>query len=143
LDNTLPKQTNADRRRRAGLHAEKGFTLLELMVAVLLLAMVSVMIGSVLHAGVNFATRGEQRILSSQREHGFLQLLRGQVRTAYFDERQRKMLISADEGILRLVTRAPLLHRGSGPVLAVYRYHEEEGRLYYQEKRDYYGVGHN
>jgi prepilin-type N-terminal cleavage/methylation domain-containing protein len=122
----------------APCHGAKGFTLLELMVAVLLLAMVSTMIGSVLHAGINFSSQGEQRLLSMEREHGFLNLLRGQVRAAYFDERRRQVLISADAGILRLVTRAPLLNRGSGPVLAVYRYHEEEGRLYYLEKRDYY-----
>lgn len=120
------------------LRTDKGFTLLELMVAVLLLAMVSAMIASVLHAGIHFAEKGEQRLLEVERERGFLNLMGSQVRAACFDERSRRLLISADEEILRLVTRAPLLYRGSGPVLAVYRYHKEEGRLYYMEKRDYY-----
>jgi prepilin-type N-terminal cleavage/methylation domain-containing protein len=115
-----------------------GFTLLELMVAVLLLALVSTMIASVLHVGINFVAKGEQRLLVAEREYGFLDLLRGQVRAAYFDERQRKVLISTEEEILRLVTREPLIHRGMGPVLAVYRYHPGEKNLYYLEKRDYY-----
>jgi prepilin-type N-terminal cleavage/methylation domain-containing protein len=119
---------------------EKGFTLLELLVAMLLLALVSTMIGSVLHVGINFADKGEKRLLAMEREHGFLDLLRGQIRAACFDERQRKMLISADEESLRLVTRAPLLYRGTGPVLAIYRYHQGEERLYYLEKRDYYNL---
>jgi prepilin-type N-terminal cleavage/methylation domain-containing protein len=125
--------------RRVDAHC-RGFTLLELLVAVLLLAVVSTMIASVLSAGINFAEKGERRILALEREHGFLKLLHGQVRAAHFDERQRKVLISAGEDILRVVTREPLLYRGAGPVLAIYRYHEDEGSLYYTEKRDYYNI---
>jgi prepilin-type N-terminal cleavage/methylation domain-containing protein len=139
----MEKLPTADYRLPAAngrLQTSGGFTLLELLVAVLLLALVSTMIASVLHVGINFAEKGEKRLLTMEREHGFLDLLRGQVRAACFDERQRKMLISADEGLLRLVTRAPLLHRSTGPVLAVYRYHQGEERLYYTEKRDYYNL---
>ena len=121
----------------------KGFTLFELLVAVLLLAMVSTMIASVLGVGINFATKGEERILALAREYGFLDLLQRQVSAAYYDERRRQMLISADEDILRLVTRNPLLYETTGPVLAIYRYRPEEGSLYYTEKRDYFNVDYD
>ena len=50
------------------------------------------------------------------------------------------MLISADEEILRIVTRAPLLYPHAGVVLAVYRFDSDSATLYYQEKRDFYNV---
>jgi prepilin-type N-terminal cleavage/methylation domain-containing protein len=128
--------------RRAGPQ-NRGFTLFELLVAVLLLAVVSTMIASVLSAGINFAGKGEQRILALEREHGFLKLLHGQVRAAHFDDRQRKMLISAGDSILRVVTREPLLYRDAGPVLAIYRYREEDGGVYYTEKRDYFNIDYD
>lgn len=121
----------------------RGFTFFELLVAVLLLAVISTMIASVLGTGIKFAGKGERRILAFERAHGFLKTLHGQVRSAYFDEQQRKFLISADGNILKLVTREPILYRGAGPVLAIYRYNEDKGSLYYTEKRDYYNVDYD
>ena len=127
---------------RAGSQS-RGFTLFELLVAVLLFAMISAMIASVLSAGIHFEGQGEKRILALERENGLLKLLHSQVRCAHFDTRQQKVLISADDSILRVVTREHLLYPGAGPVLAVYRYNEADGGLYYTEKRDYFNVEYN
>lgn len=118
----------------------RGFTLFELLVAILLLAVISVMIASVLGTGIKFSAKGERHILTLERENGFLKLLHSQVRMACFDDRQRKVMISVKEGLLKVVTRFPLLYRGGGPVLAIYRYDPGNGDLYYTEKRDYYNI---
>ena len=122
---------------------QKGFTLFELLVAVLLLAMISVMIYSVLNVGVRFSEKGEKKLLAMEREHGLAGLLHRQVKGGWYDEKRKKVVLSADEDILRIVTRAPLLYPSAGVVLAVYRYSPGEKALYYQEKRDYYLSDHD
>lgn len=117
---------------------EKGFTLFEILVAVLLLAMVSSMIYSIMNVSIRFSEKGERGVLMLEREQGLLGLLQRQIESAWYDELKKQVRISADEDILRLVTRAPLLYPQAGVVLAVYRYDEAEATLYYQEKRDYY-----
>jgi len=117
---------------------QKGFTLFELLVAVLLLALISAMIYSVLNVGIRFSEKGEKKLLSVGRELGLADLFHRQIKGGWYDERKKKVVISADEDILRIVTRVPLLYSTAGVVLAVYRYDPGERALYYQEKRDYY-----
>jgi len=117
---------------------QKGFTLFELLVAVLLLALISAMIYSVLNVGIRFSEKGEKKLLDMEREHGLAGLLHRQVKGGWYDEKKKKVIISADEDILRIITRAPLLYPSAGVVLAVYRYYPGERALYYHEKRDYY-----
>ena len=117
---------------------ERGITLLELMVAMVIMAMVSAMLYSVLNFGMSFSRKGEGRAREAGKEHAFLELLHRQVHGAYFDRKQKKVLISTAANELRVVTNAPLLNRDLGIVLAVYLYVPGEDVLYYQEKKDYY-----
>lgn len=118
-------------------------TLFEIMVAVLLLGMISVMIYSVLNVGIRFADKGEHKILAIAREQGFISVLHRQVNSAYFDSDKKDVIISADGDILRIVTRSPLLYRSAGLVLAIYRYSAMEQAVYYTEKRDYYNLDYD
>jgi len=127
---------------RSGL-ADGGLTLLELMVAIVLLGMISTMIYSVLNVGIKFSDKGEKAINESARKNGILNLLHRQITTAYYDTIQKKVMISGAGEVLRVVTRSPLHYRNSGVVLAVYRYDRAEQILYYTEKRDYYNLDYD
>jgi len=131
--------------RRSGsfsetLRSQHGITLFELLIAVVLLGMVSTMIYSVLNVGIGFSARGEKHLERLSREKNLLSLLRRQVNAAWYDPRFAKVLISGGDGVLRIVTRQPLLHRSAGTVLAVYRVNAAEQTLYYLEKKDYFNA---
>lgn len=117
-----------------------GFTLFEVLVAMLMLGMVSMMLYSVLHVSIKMSAKGEKAIYDAARQHGIMRLLHDQVLSAYYDSIARKVLISGQDEILRLVTRAPLRYRNDGVVLAVYRYDKASETLYYTEKRDYFSI---
>jgi len=125
------------------LRGQRGITLFELLIAVVLLGMVSTMIYSVLNVGINFSARGGKHLETLSREKNLLSLLRRQVNGAWYDLRFGKVLISGGDGVLRIVTRQPLLHRTAGTVLAVYRVNESEQSLYYLEKVDYFNTDYN
>ncbi|RJX33796.1 MAG: prepilin-type N-terminal cleavage/methylation domain-containing protein [Desulfurivibrio sp.] len=118
----------------------KGFTLFEVMVAVFLLTMVSSMIYSILNVSIRFAEKGDNRILLLEREHGLLGILQRQIRHGWYDEQKKQVAIVADDTMLRITTRAPLLYPLAGVVIAVYRYDPDSDTLYYQEKRDFYNI---
>lgn len=120
-----------------------GFTLIEVLVAMLMLSMVAMMIYSVLNVSIKMSDKGEKTIYADARYHGVLRLLHDQIISAYYDTVSRKVLISGDGEILRVVTRSPLRYRDDGVVLAVYRYDDSSGTLYYLEKRDYYNTDYN
>jgi uncharacterized protein (DUF58 family) len=115
-------------------------TLLELLVAMLILVMVSVMLYSVLNIGISFSRKGEARARQAGREHAFLELLHRQVHGALYDKKQKKVLLDAAGNQLTLVTTAPLLNRDLGVVMAVYLYDPAADILYYTEKKDYYNA---
>lgn len=117
-----------------------GFTLFELLVAIVLLTMVSGMLYSVLHNGIRFVDRGGEKILAVETSHNLLQLLYAQIVSASFDDRTKNVVLSGDGETLKVVTCTPLLYRYAGVVLAIYRYNAAERRLYYMEKRDYYNI---
>jgi uncharacterized protein YkuJ len=106
----------------------------------LLLAMISAMIYSVLNAGIRFSDQGGRRLQAIARESGFLSLLHRQVRSALYDSRKKSVAISSDAGLLRIVTRSPLMRRAGGVVLAVYRFEDGGQQVYYAEKRDFYNI---
>lgn len=120
--------------------SRQGFTLFEVLVAMLLLGMISAMIYSVLNAGIRFSDQGGRRLQAIARESGFLSLLHRQVRSALYDSRKKTVAISSDTGLLRIVTRSPLLYRAGGVVLAVYRFEDGGQQVYYTEKKDFYNI---
>lgn len=122
------------------LRCRHGITLFELLIAVVLLGMVSAMIYSVLNVGINFSARGGKRLARLSREKNLLSLLRRQVNGAWYDLRLGRVEISGGNGVLRIITRQPLLHRNAGSVLAVYRVNAAEPALYYLEKKDYFNT---
>ena len=119
---------------------QRGITLFELLIAVVLLGMVSTMIYSVLNVGITFSARGGKHLETLSREKNLLSLLRRQVNGAWYDLRFGRVEITGGDGVLRIVTRQPLLHRNAGSVLAVYRVNEAEQALYYLEKKDYFNT---
>ncbi len=124
--------------RLLGRRGRQGFTLFELLVAVVLLGMISTMLYSVLNVGIAFSRKGEEQLARLAREQSLLDLLRRQVACAWYDQRQNRVRISGEENLLRIITRQPLLNRSAGTVLAVFRYDEGAQILYYLERKDYY-----
>ncbi len=123
--------------------SEQGFTLFELLVAVLLLAMICSMIYSALNVSIRFSDKADRKLLTLTREYGIHGLINRQVRNAWFDPRRTKVIISASNDQLRLVTRSSLLYPRAGLVLAYYRYEPVEDKIYYVEKRDYYNLDYD
>lgn len=117
-----------------------GFTLFEVIVAMFLLAVISAMIFSILNVSIRFSEKGEKHILLLAREQGLIGLLQRQIKNGWYDEQKKAVDITADDTLLRISTRAPLLYPLAGIVVAVYRYDPERETLYYLEKRDYYNV---
>jgi hypothetical protein len=72
-----------------------------------------------------------------------LGLLERQIKSGWYDEQKRAVDISADEAMLRIITRAPLLYPRAGVVVAFYRYDPDSANLYYLEKRDYYNTDYD
>jgi prepilin-type N-terminal cleavage/methylation domain-containing protein len=122
---------------------QSGFTIFELLIAMLLLTMVSVMIYSILNVGIQFSSKGEKKILAIERQYGFLTLLKRQVSSALYSPKEKKLLISADDAIFRVVTRNPFIYRAAGVVLAIYRYDAGSQTVFYTEKRDYYNTDYD
>lgn len=134
------RQSARDWPYPASMASEKGFTLFEVMVAVFLLAMVSSMIYSILNVSIRFSEKGDQSILLLEREQGLIGILQRQIKNGWYDEQKKEVAIAADETMLRITTRAPLLYPLAGVVLAVYRFDPESATLYYLEKRDFYNI---
>ncbi len=125
------------------LFTQKGFTLIELLVAVLLLAMITTMVYSILNVGIRAQDKGGKKLLAMERQLGLLNLLHHQVNSAWYDVMKDEITISSDGNYLRIITRYPLINRSSGIVLAMYRYDEGEQTLYYLEKKDYYNIDYD
>ena len=122
------------------LVSQRGVTLFELMVAVLMLGLVSTMIYSVLNVGITFADKGERQIVAIEQEQGFLDLLHRQINSAWYDSKLKKIRVVAEDDTLKIFTRQPLLYRATGLVLAIYRFDPGEQTVYYTEKRDFYNI---
>ena len=132
------------RRRQGGrppfapLGDGRGITLLELMVAMLIMALIGTMLYSVLNVGINFSRKGEERARHLGRDRALLGLLHRQLQGAWYDRLQKKVLIATTGDELKLVTTVPLLYRDQGMVLAIYIYNPKDDSLYYTEKKDFY-----
>ncbi len=122
---------------------QSGFTLVELLVAMVMLAMVSVMIYSILNVGIKFTDKGGRSILEMERKYGFVSLVQRQIKSALYDKKKKEILMSANDEIFRVVTRNPYIYQSAGVVLAIYRYNSSERIIYYTEKRDYYNIDYD
>ncbi|MDF1577182.1 MAG: prepilin-type N-terminal cleavage/methylation domain-containing protein [Desulfobulbales bacterium] len=120
--------------------AQKGVTLIELLVAMVLLAMVTSMLYSVLNVGIKFSRKGEDRLAALAVERSLLEVLHRQVHGAWYDKAKKKVMISAERDMLKVVTSSPLMERDAGLVLAVYWYDSGDRVLYYTEKLDFYNI---
>ncbi|MBU0482374.1 MAG: prepilin-type N-terminal cleavage/methylation domain-containing protein [Proteobacteria bacterium] len=115
-----------------------GFTLFELLIAMFMMVLVSTMLYSILNAGISFSGKGEERIISGERDRAFLELLHRQIHGTWFGSGERKLKILVEEDTMRLVTTSPLLNRDVPMVMAFYYYDRGAGNLYYSERVDFY-----
>nr|MBF0223001.1 prepilin-type N-terminal cleavage/methylation domain-containing protein [Desulfobulbaceae bacterium] len=131
------------RNPKSAIQNQKGFSLFELMIAMILLAMVSVMIYSVLNVGIRFSEKGNKRILAMERKYGLVNLLQRQIKSAVYDVKKKEILMSSEDDLFRVVTRNPFIYQYAGVVLALYRYNASESAIYYSEKRDYWNTDYD
>ncbi len=78
-----------------------------------------------------------------EQQQGLLTLLQRQIASAWYDSRQRKVMITVGEDVLKIITRSPLIYRDNGLVLAIYRYNDQDQSIYYTEKRDFYNLDYD
>lgn len=123
-----------------GLGSQKGVTLIELLVAMLLLVMVTSMLYSVLNVGIKFSRKGEDRLASLELERSFLAVLHRQVYGAWHDKLKKKVIISTERDMLKMVTTSPLIGGDGGLALVVYWYDSGDRTLYYTEKPDFFNI---
>ncbi len=116
----------------------KGLTLLEVMVAMLLLTIVSGMIYSMLNRSIFFASKGENKSREIEEHYALVSLIQRQVQSCWFSPTTKKVIIAGEKDFLRLATAIPFQTRPGQVVMAFYRYNEEENTLYYLEKVDFY-----
>jgi len=119
---------------------QRGFSLFEILIAMVLLAMVAAMLYSVLNVGIKFTERGGSKILAMERKYAFLSLVQRQIASAVYDSTKKKTLMWADEDSFKVVTRSPYVYSEAGVVLAIYRYNPGDRAIYYIEKRDYFNT---
>ena len=109
----------------------------------LLLAMISTMLYSVLHVGIKYAKQGGERVMFMERERSLLDLFHRQIHGAWYNALQNKTDIIVDDNKLMVVTTRPLLYRTLEVVLAIYLYEPAEQVLYYTEKKDFYNTDYD
>ncbi|MEN8257568.1 MAG: prepilin-type N-terminal cleavage/methylation domain-containing protein [Thermodesulfobacteriota bacterium] len=118
---------------------QTGLSLLEVMVAMLLLTIASGMIYSMLNRSIFFAGKGENKSREIEEHYALVSLLQRQVQSGWRNPTTtRKVLISGRKDLLRLATATPFQARTGQVVMAFYRYNPEENTLYYLEKKDFY-----
>lgn len=122
---------------------QEGFTLVEVMIAMILLAMVATMLYSVLNVGIKFTDQGGRKILALERKYGLISLVQRQIVSAAYDPLQQRIPMSADDDLFKVVTRSPYVYPEAEVVLAIYRYNAGERAIYYLEKRDYYNIDYD
>lgn len=120
--------------------AQSGLSLLEVMVALLLLTIASTMIYSMLNRSIFFSDKGEKKSAEIEEHYALVSLLQRQVQSGWYNPRTKKVVIAGEENFLRLATATPFQARPGQVVMAFYRYNPEENTLYYLEKKDFYNA---
>ncbi len=120
---------------------QRGLTLLEIMVSILIFSMISTLIFSILDRSFAFTAKGEARVLEIERHYGLIHLIRRQVQGAWFDQKLKAIQISSEtENRLTLTTTASLMHEDSTLVMAFYTFDPTTATLYYTERKDFYNT---
>jgi prepilin-type N-terminal cleavage/methylation domain-containing protein len=117
-----------------------GLSLLEVMVALLLLTVASTMIYSMLDRSLFFAGKGEGKSQEIEEHYALVSLVQRQVQGCWLNPATKKVLISGEKDFLRLATAIPFQARAGQVVMAFYRYNPDENTLYYLEKKDFYNT---
>lgn len=98
--------------RRNRRHCVGGFTLLELLISLTIMAVISVIMFGGLHVGVRAWEKGEKDIDRSQRERSVLTILNRQIASTAFSPggtaQPRPLFVKGDGSSLELVSHMPL-----------------------------------
>jgi hypothetical protein len=120
-----------------------GLSLLEVMVALLLLTITAAMIASMLDRSLFFADKGEGKSREIEEHYALVALLQRQVQAGWFNPRTKKVEISGHRDLVRLVTTVPFQAGPGRVVMAFYRYNPDNNTLYYLEKKDFYNIDYS
>ena len=128
-----------DSRRSRSRSASAGFTLLEMILALVIFGMIAALVYSAFYFGHRAVTSGERAADESQRMRLVEELMGRQIRsTVYYwakhDDEQIAFFLGAADG-MSFVTSAPQSHGGTG--LAVVTYRLVQGRLVLEERTNF------
>jgi general secretion pathway protein J len=121
-------------RRR--LTNKSGFTLLEILIAMTIMSIITLIVGSVFRLGVNSWDKGEAETGETQKLRILSGLLSQQIKSAYpykmlIDEDQTTIFKGESDSLMFVTTLAEPVYAGFKWV----RYFYEDGVLYYKEGR--------
>ena len=125
FQNSLPES----RRRR-----ERGFTLLEMLISIGLLALITVILGGAMRIGFRAIDAGEQRMEALERFRNSFGILTAQLQSAvpltYEEEGEKRYYLKGDGKSLRFATNRSIWGEDRGCVVVSYRLEAaDRGRL--------------
>lgn len=109
-----------------------GFTLLELLVSLTILAIVASLIFGSLKVGIGAWEKGERDIDATQRLRAVAELIKAQMASAYLEKRVKltdgvEFYVRGDKGTLEFCSVVPILPKSKGrPVYVKYRVERDE-----------------
>jgi prepilin-type N-terminal cleavage/methylation domain-containing protein len=123
---------------------QRGLTLLEVMISVLIFSMISVLIFSILDRSAAFTAKGDKRVRTLEQNYNLSSLIRRQVQGAWIDQKQQKAGINQLSDLqISIITTSSIMYPPTTLVIAFYDFDEESGTLFYTERRDFYNQDYN
>ena len=135
--------------RKGGLGIyEGGFTLLELIISIALIALITILTASAMRLGIRSVDRGEKRIESLERVRTSLNIIDSQIQSeipiSYTDETTKKFYFTGERDSLRFSTNYSIWGGQKGYVIVTYRViSNTHGKQVLTSSEDVIGVGGN
>ncbi len=129
MERTLTRERHFPRCLR--LHDQCGFTLLELMISVVMIAIIVVIVGGAMRLGFRSVEKGEKRIESLERSRMSFTILQAQLQSqvplTYEQDGEKKYLFQGSRNTLQIATNYSIWSGERGYVSVSYRVEEGDG----------------
>ncbi len=123
---------------------QRGLTLLEVMISILIFSMISVLIFSILDRSALFTTKGEEQVRKLEQHYNLTLLVRRQVQGAWIDPATKSPNINQlSDQQFSVITTSSIMYPAASLILAFYEFDPDTGTLYYTERRDFYNPDYN
>ena len=134
-------------RHRRG-QSEKGFTLLELVISIAILAVITLITAGAMRLGFSSVDKGEKRIESLERLRASLNIIDSQIQSeipiSYTKEASKRYYFKGERDFLQFTTNYSIWGGQKGYVLVAYRViTDPQGKQALSSSEDIIGIGGN